>query len=339
MKNFMKNAVVTGSSGFIGSFVSQRLLNEGWTVIGIDDLNNYYEPKLKIDRQNRLLEHNNFSVINDKIESIDLLNDLFSDKRPSLVIHLAAQAGVRFSLNNPESYLESNLKGSFAVLEAARNYKPKHLMIASSSSVYGANPTLPLKENDKTDNQISFYAATKKAIENMAHSYSHIHDIPITIMRLFSVYGPWNRPDMALFKFTESILKGKPIDVYNHGNMQRDFIYIEDLIEAIYILTSCIPSIQRDGLVNSFDSISPVAPFRIVNIGNSKAIKICDYIEEIEKALKMKAKKNLIPIQDGDMENTCADIKLLENLTGYRPSTPISVGISKFIRWYKNYYK
>lgn len=335
----MKNAVVTGSSGFIGSFVSQRLLNEGWTVSGIDDLNNYYEPKLKIDRQNRLLEHNNFSVINDKIESIDLLNDLFSDKRPSLVIHLAAQAGVRFSLNNPESYLESNLKGSFAVLEAARNYKPKHLMIASSSSVYGANPTLPLKENDKTDNQISFYAATKKAIENMAHSYSHIHDIPITIMRLFSVYGPWNRPDMALFKFTESILKGKPIDVYNHGNMQRDFIYIEDLIEAIYILTSCIPSIQRDGLVNSFDSISPVAPFRIVNIGNSKAIKICDYIEEIEKVLKVKAKKNLIPIQDGDVENTCADIKLLENLTGYRPSTPISVGISKFIRWYKNYYK
>ena len=335
----MKNAVVTGSSGFIGSFVSQRLLNEGWTVIGIDDLNNYYEPKLKIDRQNRLLEHNNFSVINDKIESIDLLNDLFSDKRPSLVIHLAAQAGVRFSLNNPESYLESNLKGSFAVLEAARNYKPKHLMIASSSSVYGANPTLPLKENDKTDNQISFYAATKKAIENMAHSYSHIHDIPITIMRLFSVYGPWNRPDMALFKFTESILKGKPIDVYNHGNMQRDFIYIEDLIEAIYILTSCIPSIQRDGLVNSFDSISPVAPFRIVNIGNSKAIKICDYIKEIEKSLKMKAKKNFIPIQDGDVENTCADIKLLENLTGYRPSTPISVGISKFIRWYKNYYK
>ena len=261
-------------------------------------MNNYYDPRLKIDRQNRLLEHNNFSVINDKIESIDLLNDLFSDKRPSLVVHLAAQAGVRFSLNNPESYLESNLKGSFAVLEAARNYKPKHLMIASSSSVYGANPTLPLKENDKTDNQISFYAATKKAIENMAHSYSHIHDIPITIMRLFSVYGPWNRPDMALFKFTESILKGKPIDVYNHGNMQRDFIYIEDLIEAIYILTSCIPSIQRDGLVNSFDSISPVAPFRIVNIGNSKAIKICDYIEEIEKALKMKAKKNLIPIQD-----------------------------------------
>ena len=335
----MKNAVVTGSSGFIGSFVSQRLLNEGWTVSGIDDLNNYYEPKLKIDRQNRLLEHNNFSVINDKIESIDLLNDLFSDKRPSLVIHLAAQAGVRFSLNNPESYLESNLKGSFAVLEAARNYKPKHLMIASSSSVYGANPTLPLKENDKTDNQISFYAATKKAIENMAHSYSHIHDIPITIMRLFSVYGPWNRPDMALFKFTESILKGKPIDVYNHGNMQRDFIYIEDLIEAIYILTSCIPSIQRDGLVNSFDSISPVAPFRIVNIGNSKAIKICDYIKEIEKSLKMKAKKNLIPIQDGGVENTCADIKLLENLTGYRPSTPIAVGISKFIRWYKSYYK
>lgn len=335
----MKNAVVTGSSGFIGSFVSQRLLNEGWTVSGIDDLNNYYEPKLKIDRQNRLLEHNNFSVINDKIESIDLLNDLFSDKRPSLVVHLAAQAGVRFSLNNPESYLESNLKGSFAVLEAARNYKPKHLMIASSSSVYGANPTLPLKENDKTDNQISFYAATKKAIENMAHSYSHIHDIPITIMRLFSVYGPWNRPDMALFKFTESILKGKPIDVYNHGNMQRDFIYIEDLIEAIYILTSCIPCIQRDGLVNSFDSISPVAPFRIVNIGNSKAIKICDYIKEIEKSLKMKAKKNLIPIQDGDVENTCADIKLLENLTGYRPSTPIAVGISKFIRWYKSYYK
>ena len=335
----MKNAVVTGSSGFIGSFVSQRLLNEGWTVSGIDDLNNYYEPKLKIDRQNRLLEHNNFSVINDKIESIDLLNDLFSDKRPSLVIHLAAQAGVRFSLNNPESYLESNLKGSFAVLEAARNYKPKHLMIASSSSVYGANPTLPLKENDKTDNQISFYAATKKAIENMAHSYSHIHDIPITIMRLFSVYGPWNRPDMALFKFTESILKGKLIDVYNHGNMQRDFIYIEDLIEAIYILTSCMPSIQRDGLVNSFDSISPVAPFRIVNIGNSKAIKICDYIEEIEKVLKVKAKKNLIPIQDGDVENTCADIKLLENLTGYRPSTPISVGISKFIRWYTSYYK
>ena len=164
-------------------------------------------------------------------------------------------------------------------------------------------------------------------------------DRPITIMRLFSVYGPWNRPDMALFKFTESILKGKLIDVYNHGNMQRDFIYIEDLIEAIYILTSCMPSIQRDGLVNSFDSISPVAPFRIVNIGNSKAIKICDYIKEIEKSLKMNAKKNLIPIQDGDVENTCADIKLLENLTGYRPSTPISVGISKFIRWYKNYYK
>ena len=266
------------------------------------------------------------------------LDFLFDKYQPEIVVHLAAQAGVRYSLENPRSYVNSNVVGTFNVMEMAKKYKVKHLLIASTSSVYGSNTDMPFTENSKADTQLTIYSATKKATESMAHSYAHLWDLPTTIFRFFTVYGPWGRPDMALFKFVTSILKEKPIDIYNNGEMYRDFTYVEDLVISIKLLMDVIPEKSKSKITKSFESLSPVAPYRIVNIGNSKKIKLLDFIETIEDVLKKKAIRNYMPIQKGDVPETWADSTLLEKLTGYRPNTDFQIGVAQFIKWYKDYY-
>lgn len=332
----MKTALVTGSSGFVGYFTSLALLDAGWRVIGIDSLSDYYDVTLKIRRQEMLLERPNFQVVNDKIESSGVLLTLFEKHRPDIVIHLAAQAGVRHSIQMPRAYVEANLIGTFELLEAARTFPPKHMLLASSSSVYGANTKLPYAETDKVDTQMSFYAATKKATENLAHSYAHLYNLPTTMYRFFTVYGPWGRPDMAHFKFTRAILNGDPIDVYNHGNMQRDFTYVDDLVASILALAETAPNPESpvEG-----DSISPNAPFRVVNIGNDSPVKLLDFIAAIETACGREAIKTYHDIQPGDVPSTWADATLLHRLTGQRPVTPIATGIQQFVDWYRAYYK
>ena len=264
---------------------------------------------------------------------------MFAEETPEVVIHLAAQAGVRYSIENPRSYLDSNIVGTFELLEAARSHPPQHLLLASTSSAFGANTSMPYREIDKADHQMSFYAATKKATENMAHSYAHLFGLPITMFRFFTVYGPWGRPDMALFKFTKAILEDRPIDVYNHGDMKRDFTYIEDLVEAIYLLISTPPldPASRD-TVPAGDSLSPVAPWRVVNIGNSDAVQLTDFIEAIETATGRQAQRNLLPMQAGDVPATWADATLLKTLTGYTPRTSVREGVAKFVAWYRSHY-
>ena len=302
-------------------------------------MNNYYDVTLKEARLEKLKKNINFKFYKGLVQSKEILEDIFFEHKPNIVVHLAAQAGVRYSIDNPLSYVQSNLMGTFQILEMVRKYNPDHLLIASTSSVYGRNTTMPLGETQKTNAPISFYAATKKSNEVMAHSYSHLYNIPTTVFRFFTVYGPWGRPDMALFKFTKNILLGKPIDVYNQGNMKRDFTYIHDLVEAIYLLTSVIPlnPSKRKNVIKN-DSISDVAPFRVVNIGNSKPINLLDYIEELERALKIVSVKNFLGMQDGDVEETHSDIRLLQNLTGFRPKTSLNKGITAFVKWYKSYY-
>lgn len=331
----MQTALVTGSSGFIGYHLCLYLLSEGFCVIGVDNMSDYYDVKIKQNRQKILLENNNFSILNDNIEKPDLMMNLFATEQPDIVVHLAAQAGVRHSIENPRSYMESNIIGTFEILEAARAHAPKHMLIASTSSAYGANTDMPYKEVVKADHQISFYAATKKATENMAHSYSHLYNLPITMFRFFTVYGPWGRPDMALFKFTKAILDRDPIDVYNYGNMKRDFTYVNDLVKAIRLLIKCIPQNTK---ISDIDSLSPVAPWRIVNIGNSKSIEIIQYIEAIEKATGLKSIRNLMPMQTGDVPSTLANNELLKKLTDYAPNTSVEEGVSEFVKWYKDYY-
>ena len=333
-----KKAFVTGSSGFIGFFTSKKLLSEGWDVVGIDNLNSYYDQNLKKSRQEILLQHDNFTIINSSIEEPYILKNIIEDHQPELIIHLAAQAGVRYSIENPRAYLSSNVIGTFELLEAAKLYPPKHLMIASTSSAYGASEEMPFKEVDKSDFQVSFYAASKKATENIAHSYSHIYKLPITVFRFFTVYGPWGRPDMALFKFTESIIKDKPIEVYNHGEMRRDFTFIDDLVEATYLLSKKIPMKLDTKQLEIDGSSSPVAPFRVVNIGNSKTEKLTDFIKILELALRKKSKKILLPMQPGDMKETWADASLLKELTGYEPKTNIEEGVKMFVNWYQEFY-
>lgn len=331
-----KVALVTGSAGFIGFHISTLLLKAGWNVIGVDCLNNYYDVTLKKDREGILLENPCFRSVNKRIEENGMLKELFKKDKPEIVIHLAAQAGVRYSIDNPRAYLEGNIVGTFELLEAAKLYPPKHMLLASSSSVYGANDIMPCKETDRSDHQLSFYAATKKSTENLAHSYSHLFNLPITMFRFFTVYGPWGRPDMALFKFTKAIFNDDKIDVYNHGNMSRDFTYISDLTRSIFLLLNEVPAIN--GRKNDI-SISPVAPFRIVNIGNSKPESLSDFIDLLEKHIGKQAKTNLMPMQPGDLTATWADTSLLEKLTGYKPKTNISEGVSSFIKWYREYYK
>ncbi|MDC0531283.1 GDP-mannose 4,6-dehydratase [Alphaproteobacteria bacterium] len=336
MKNF---AFITGSSGFVGFHLVKLMLLKKWKVIGLDAMTDYYDVNLKKSRLKLLLKDRNFINYTGMIQDSKLLDKIFLRYKPKIIIHLAAQAGVRYSIENPISYVESNLIGTFHILEIAKKYKPDHLLMASTSSVYGSNKEMPMHENQKCDTPMSFYAATKKSNEVMAHSYSHLYNIPTTMFRFFTVYGPWGRPDMALFKFTKSILSDKPIEVYNNGNMMRDFTYIDDLVEAVSLLVYKTPqAVNKKKELIKHDSISEVAPFRVVNIGNSQPINLLDYINELEKVLGKVALKNFLDMQDGDVYKTHSNIDLLESLTEFRPKTTLNEGISEFVKWYRSYY-
>lgn len=338
----MQSVLITGSAGFIGFHLSKLLLAHGYRVVGLDDLNDYYDVSLKEARHDMLSREpngENFTPVIGKVETPGLLMDLFKDHGFDYVIHLAAQAGVRYSIENPRSYLESNLIGTFEILEAARAYPPKHMLLASTSSAFGANTEMPYKETQRADHQMSFYAATKKSTESMAHSYAHLFDLPVTMFRFFTVYGPWGRPDMALFKFTKAILEGHPIDVYNYGDMKRDFTYVEDLVEAIRLLMDAIPKRPAGGLIPEGDSLSPVAPHRVVNIGNNDSVHLTAFIKAIEAATGIEAKKNMLPMQPGDVPATWADASLLMDLTGYQPKTSVEEGVAEFVKWYRDYYR
>ena len=304
-------------------------------------MSDYYDVSLKKNREQKLLIFKDYKSKHANIEDKNVLLKIFEKERPSIVIHLAAQAGVRYSIQNPRTYIESNVVGTFELLEATRTYPPKHILLASTSSAYGANKKMPYKETDNSDFQISFYAATKKSTEIMSHSYSHLFNIPTTIFRFFTVYGPWGRPDMALFKFTKAILEKEKIDVYNFGKMKRDFTYIDDLVKGIIGLISCIPNKEEsvENKLHNFDSKSPVAPFRIVNIGNSDPVELMDFINAIESITGIKAKINFMPMQAGDIPATWADTNLINSLTSYNGSTKIHTGIRKFVNWYRNYYQ
>lgn len=335
----MPKALITGSAGFIGYFLARRLLEDGFEVIGFDALTDYYDVTLKQRRQQMLLQHPGFSAVNERLETDGVLMDLVAQDAPDVIVHLAAQAGVRYSIDHPRSYVDANLVGTFNLLEAVRATPCSHLLLASTSSVYGANAEMPYAETHKADLPMSFYAATKKATEAMAHSYAHLYDLPITMFRFFTVYGPWGRPDMAHFKFTRAILQGEPIDIYNHGNMQRDFTYIDDLVAAIVGLVGAAP--QRPATPEDIapgDSLSPVAPYRIVNIGNSEPVALMDFIDAIETALGQKAQKNFMDMQPGDVPATWADATLIKTLTGYAPQTPVAEGVARFVAWYRDYY-
>lgn len=335
----MPTALITGAAGFIGFFAAKRLLKDGYRVVGLDCMSDYYDVSLKEARLAILKTNQDFRHVFGKVEEPGLLMSLFEAERPDVVIHLAAQAGVRYSIENPRAYMESNLIGTFELLEAARAFPPGHMLLASTSSAYGANTEMPYNETQKADHQVSFYAATKKSTENMAHSYAHLFSLPITMFRFFTVYGPWGRPDMAPYKFTRAILKGETIDVYNHGDMKRDFTYVEDLVDAIRLLIDAVPVRPVDAVVPQGDSLSPVAPWRVVNIGNSDAVQLTDFIDAVEVATGCKAKCNFMPMQAGDVAATWADAALLKSLTGYKPNTNVRDGVKAFVEWFKQYNK
>jgi UDP-glucuronate 4-epimerase len=331
--------LVTGAAGFIGSTLSQRLLARGDEVLGVDDLNDYYDVSLKQARLDRLLPHAGFGFAKLGIEERAPLERAFAEFRPQRVVNLAAQAGVRYSLENPYAYVESNLVGFINVLEACRHGKVEHLVYASSSSVYGANRKLPFSVQDPVDHPVSLYAATKKANELMAHTYSHLYGLPSTGLRFFTVYGPWGRPDMALFLFTKKILADEPIDVFNHGHHSRDFTYIDDIVEGVLRTLDRVPAPDPD-----YDPLQPnaatsSAPYRVYNIGNSQPVQLSHYIEVLEACLGRKAKRNLLPLQPGDVPDTSADVTELAHDTGYHPATPVEEGIKRFVDWYRGFYK
>lgn len=330
--------LITGSSGFIGFHLSKLLLEKGNNVHGIDSMNNYYDVSLKKARLKILLKHKKFSFSKANLETNKKIENIFIKFKPQIVIHFAAQAGVRYSIDKPRVYLKSNIDGTFNVIESSHKIGVKHLIMASSSSVYGANKKIPFKEIDKTETQLSIYASTKKANESMAHSYSNIWNIPITMLRFFTVYGPWGRPDMALFKFTKGIIENKKIDIYNNGKMYRDFTYIDDIINGINLLIKKPPAIKQKNKYKN-DSLSSVAPFRVLNIGNTKKVYLLNFIKEIEKELGKKAIRNYMPLQKGDVKQTLSDTSLLKSITKYNPKTNYKNGIKKFINWYLNYYK
>jgi len=328
---------ITGSSGFIGFHLSKKFLDNGHQVHGFDSMNNYYDVKLKKARYQILKKYKNFFFTLGKLENQQNLSKSILKFKPSIIIHLAAQAGVRYSIEKPRVYLDSNINGTYNIIELAKKVNVKHLLIASSSSVYGANKKLPFKEIDKTETQLSIYAATKKSTESMAHSYSNIWNIPITMLRFFTVYGPWGRPDMALFKFTKGIINKKKIDIYNRGKMYRDFTYIDDIVKGISGLINKAPNIKQLGKIKD-DSLSPVAPFRILNIGNKRKVYLLDFLNALEKEIGVKAIRNYMPMQKGDVKITLSDTNLLKKLTGYNPSTNYKIGIKNFLNWYLSYY-
>ena len=336
----MRKILVTGSAGFIGFHLSRLLLKEGFAVVGFDSMNDYYDVRLKERRNQILLQHEHFRFTRGTLEDFACLHTLALDEKPDIIIHLAAQAGVRYSLENPRAYIESNILGTFNIMECARELMVEHLLMASTSSAYGANIEMPYHELDKADHPMTIYAASKKANEAMGHSYAHLYDIPTTMFRFFTVYGPWGRPDMALFKFTKGILEGTPIDIYNHGNMYRDFTYIDDLVRGIRLLVDAKPvRPESREMIEEGDSLSPVAPWRVVNIGNSEKVRLLDFIDAIEQHLGVKAIRNYMDMQQGDVPATWADASLLAKLTGYQPQTSIEEGVARFIEWYCDYYQ
>jgi UDP-glucuronate 4-epimerase len=333
------NIILTGAAGFIGMHTSLRLLERGDTVSGVDNLNDYYDVSLKHDRLARLRENSNF-----KFHMLDVANrhamaELFSIEKPDLVIHLAAQAGVRYSLINPHVYIESNIQGFLNILEGCRENSVQHLVYASSSSVYGGNTELPFSEHHNVDHPISLYAATKKSNELMAHTYSHLFNLPTTGLRFFTVYGPWGRPDMALYLFTKAILAGEPIDIFNQGNMVRDFTYIDDIVEGIIRVADKPASPNKAFDANHPDPATSSAPYRVFNIGNNQPIPLMDYIDSIEGALGITAKKNYLPIQPGDVPSTAAATKELNAWVDFQPSVTVKNGVDRFVNWYRIYYK
>ena len=329
---------ITGSSGFIGFHLSKKLLDSGHSVHGFDSMNNYYDVKLKKARYEILKKYNKFSFTKNNLENQKVLSNTILKFKPKIIIHLAAQAGVRYSIEKPRVYLDSNITGTYNIIELAKKVNVKHLLIASSSSVYGANKKLPFKEIDKTETQLSIYAATKKSTESIAHSYSNIWKVPITMLRFFTVYGPWGRPDMALFKFTKGIIDNKKIDIYNKGKMYRDFTYIDDIVNGIKTLINKAPNLKQLNKIKN-DSLSSVAPFRVLNIGNTRKVFLLDFIDALEKELGKKAIRNYMPMQKGDVKMTLSDTTLLKKLTGYNPKTNFRLGIKNFLKWYLSYYK
>ncbi len=334
-----RRVFITGTAGFIGYHLADLLLRHGWRVAGYDGITDYYDTGLKRARHARLLQTPGFSATEAMLEDIPALDAAIDAFAPQVIIHLAAQAGVRYSLENPRSYVESNVVGTFNVMEAARRLGVDHLLMASTSSIYGANEDMPFAETDKADGQLTIYAATKKATEAMGHSYAHLWNLPTTMFRFFTVYGTWGRPDLAYFKFVDAILNDRPIDIYNNGQMWRDFTCVDDLVEGIRLLIDVPPVRPAPGeAIAPGDSLSKDAPFRIVNIGNSDKVKLLDFVDAIEEVLGKKAVRNYLPMQMGDVPATWADASLLKRLTGYQPKTDIRDGMRRFVDWYRDYY-
>lgn len=332
----MSRFLVTGSAGFIGFHVARRLLEQGHLVAGIDCLSPYYDVALKQRRHAILGRSNGFRAHVVDLADRDKTTAVVAAERPEVIIHLAAQAGVRYAIDHPEVYIQTNVVGTFNLLELARAFPVRHLLLASTSSVYGANTVMPFTELDRTETPLTIYSATKKSTELMAHSYAHLWRIPTTVFRFFTVYGPWGRPDMALFKFVDAMLEGRPIEVYNHGRMERDFTYIDDLVEAIIRLVDCPP--RQDEPVGSFDSLSPVAPHRVVNIGNAHPVGLLAFIEAIEHCLGRPAERLYLDLQPGDVPRTFADTRLLAALTDFHPDTAVADGVAAFVAWFRDYY-
>lgn len=333
------NILVTGAAGFIGFHVTQRLLAAGHQIVGIDNLNDYYDVGLKQSRLDLIAQHPGFTFIKMELADRAAIASLFEQYAFQRVIHLGAQAGVRYSIDNPHAYADANLTGHLNILEGCRHHKIEHLLYASSSSVYGLNRKMPFSTDDSVDHPVSLYAATKKANELMSHTYSHLYQLPTTGLRFFTVYGPWGRPDMALFKFTRAMIAGEAIDVYNRGEMKRDFTYIDDIAEAIVRLQDVIPQKDENWTVESGSPATSSAPYRVYNIGNSQPITLIKYIEAIEKALGVTAKKNLLPMQPGDVLETSADTEALYQAIGFKPQTSVEEGVERFVNWYREFYK